>query len=218
VSSAREEILGRVRAALGDDRPSIALPDLGAAGDPTGLVARFAERVADYRATVTVVKSRGAVHEAVAEACSRAGVVRLGVPDGIDRDWVPDTAVAIDVRAGSRADALAFDGLDGLLAQAPLGIAETGTIVFDGGPGQGPRAASLLPDALICVIDAESLGGGVAAATTWMRSAVVDSGRPLTMVSGPSATSDIELDRVEGVHGPRTLEVIVIDASAESAS
>lgn len=229
MSAARDEILARIRTALGPERQVFEVPSLASLEVPLGtgasdgpgapvsggeavggvsLVERFAERVADYRAHVEVTDAAGA-SAAVAAACERHRVVRLGVPDGLDPDLVPVAVIGVPVGPGDRDAALAFDHLDALLAVAPLGIAETGTIVFDAGPGQGPRAASLLPDILICVIDASALVAGVGQAMARMRTAVDDGGRPLTMVSGPSATSDIELDRVEGVHGPRVLEVIV---------
>lgn len=226
MTAAREEILARIRGALGPNRP---LP--GPLHEPGGvdvdtdrsrLVERFAERVADYRATVVAVTAAD-VGVAVADACARAGVRRLGVPDGLDGASLPDGLsvggdpnaagiIAVPARPGTRADALAFTELDALVARTPLAIAETGTIIFDGGPGQGPRAASLLPDVLIAIVPASVIVGGVEEATTRMGAIVRESARPLTLVSGPSATSDIELDRVEGVHGPRVLDVVIVTA------
>lgn len=219
--SARDEVLGRIRSALGEERP--ALEPLGAAtaDDTRDLAARFTERVEDYRAVVQVVRrgasgdSGGSVDELVAEAvraaCERAGAQRVGVPEGFATGWVPESVEAVAVAPGARADLLRLADLDAMLTHAPLGIAETGTIVLDAGPGQGPRAGSLLPDILVVVIDAGALVGGVTTAVARMKESVLAGGRPLTMISGPSATSDIELDRVEGVHGPRTLEVVLVD-------
>lgn len=233
-SAAREEILARIRGALGPDRPRVTQTAVVDAPveplhepreddvdtDRSRLVERFAERCADYRATVVAVTSAD-VGVAVAAACERAGVVRLGVPDGLDPAVLPDGArvggdagaagiTGVPARPGARDDALAFTQLDALVAQAPLAIAETGTIIFDAGPGQGPRAASLLPDVLIAIVPADVIVDGVEEATRRMAATVRETARPLTLVSGPSATSDIELDRVEGVHGPRTLEVVVV--------
>ena len=95
--------------------------------------------------------------------------------------------------------------MDAALTGSALAIAETGTIVLDGGPGQGRRVLSLLPDLHVCVLDGSRVLANVADAV-----AVLDRTRPVTLISGPSATSDIEFKRVEGVHGPRRLEVIVL--------
>jgi L-lactate dehydrogenase complex protein LldG len=107
--------------------------------------------------------------------------------------------------------AAALDGLDGVLTGCALAIAETGTIVLDGGESSGRRALTLVPDWHICIVEAASIVAGVPDAVAALAEAAAE-GRPITFVSGPSATSDIELDRVEGVHGPRTLDVVVVSA------
>jgi L-lactate dehydrogenase complex protein LldG len=120
--------------------------------------------------------------------------------------WRPDgPTFAEDAPALALAD---LDAVDGVLTGSALGIAETGTIVLDGAPASGRRALTLVPDLHICVVRAADLVAGVPAAMAALAGAIA-AGRPITFVSGPSATSDIELDRVEGVHGPRRLEVIV---------
>ncbi|WP_086832264.1 LUD domain-containing protein, partial [Streptomyces sp. NRRL B-24572] len=165
-------------------------------------VALFAERVADYRATVTTTGPAG-LPKAIATALTARGTRRLALPDGFpahllpsgdDWEWAPEP---LDVRT--------LDTLDGTVTLAAAGIAVTGTLVLDTGPGQGRRALTLVPDHHLCVIHAEQIADDVFDAL-----AHLDPTRPLTFISGPSATSDIELERVEGVHGPRTLDVIIV--------
>ena len=104
-----------------------------------------------------------------------------------------------------------LDGFDGVLTGCALAIAETGTIVLDGGARSGRRAITLVPDYHVCVVEAERIVAAIPDAVAALAEAAAE-GRPVTFVSGPSATSDIELDRVEGVHGPRTLDVFVVQA------
>jgi L-lactate dehydrogenase complex protein LldG len=106
-----------------------------------------------------------------------------------------------------------LDGLDGVLTGCALGIAETGTIVLDGGARSGRRALTLVPDYHLCIVEAATIVAGVPDGVAALAAAAAE-GRPITLVSGPSATSDIELDRVEGVHGPRTLDVLVVSSAA----
>jgi L-lactate dehydrogenase complex protein LldG len=159
------------------------------------VVALFTERVADYRAEV--------------ERCSPdelAGRVAAALPDGA-RVVVPD-GLELDVPGAVPDEGLSaydLDALDAVVTRARLGIAETGTIVLDHGPGQGRRAITLVPDRHVCIVEADQVVADVPDAV-----ALLDASRPLTWISGPSATSDIELDRVEGVHGPRNLHVIVV--------
>jgi L-lactate dehydrogenase complex protein LldG len=199
--SARDEVLGRIRAALADVPPDEApAATLEPVAPSPGDVARFAERAADYRATVVRVPA-DEVSSAVAAACERHDARRLLVPEGLPDGWAPE---GIDRLSEPLArDAVA--GADGVLSTCALAIAETGTIVLDAGPGQGRRALTLLPDLHICVVPADRIVAGVADAIASL------GGRtgPVTFISGPSATSDIELNRVEGVHGPRRLEIVV---------
>jgi L-lactate dehydrogenase complex protein LldG len=200
--SARDEILGRIRTALADvpaDEPAAARlrPIHPAPGD----VDRFAERAADYRATVVRVET-GEVASAVAAACARHDARRLVAPDGLPDGWAPE-AVELLVDAPLDRDTVA--GADGVLTTCALAIAETGTIILDAGAGQGRRALTLLPDLHICVVPADRIVAGVPDAIARLAATRA----PITFISGPSATSDIELNRVEGVHGPRRLEIIV---------
>jgi L-lactate dehydrogenase complex protein LldG len=204
-TDARSVVLARIRGALAD-RPAVpepvAAPRAAPVGDVGGL---FAERVADYRATV--VRCAGdddAIAVAVAEAFGRHGATRVAVAPAVPRAWWP---------AGAQPDdpplpVPALDEVDGVLTGAALGIAETGTIVLDGGTASGRRVLTLVPDLHVCVVNEADLVPGVAEAFAALAPAI-RAGRPITFVSGPSATSDIELDRVEGVHGPRRLEVVL---------
>jgi L-lactate dehydrogenase complex protein LldG len=197
VSDAKAAILARVRDALG---PAPAVPgvprDYRLAGTlpRDGIVDLFCERVAEYRATVHRVSD---VPAAVREIL--AGVERIGVPPELaDLGTVVDDDLSV-------AD---LDRLDAIVTGCALAIADTGTIVLDSGPASGRRALTLVPDHHVCIVRAEDIVPSVPDAVAALRGAALQ-GRPITLVSGPSATSDIELDRVEGVHGPRTLDVIV---------
>lgn len=219
MSSARDVVLGRVRAAL-------SMPAGGAgagAGPPIprdynrsrrlpDRVGLFAERVADYRATVTRTGPEGV---AAAVAAGLGGARRVVVPAGFDPSWLPDGLDVVGDDPVLRADQL--DEVDAVLTAAVVGIAVTGTIVLDHGPGQGRRALTLVPDLHVCVVTADQVVGDVPEAVGRLQ-ASVDDGRPLTWISGPSATSDIELDRVEGVHGPRTLCVVLVDPEVDTKS
>ncbi len=194
MSSARDEILGRVRAALADVSPAVDVPAAPRAPDRGDLVALFVERVEDYRAVVTRCTPAD-LGDVVAGVL---GTLTSVVPPGLD--------LAVD---GSVTDnglsAHELDGIDAVVTRARVGIAETGTIVLDHAPDQGRRAISLVPDLHVCIVDATQVVADVPDAI-----ALLDPSRPLTWISGPSATSDIELDRVEGVHGPRTLHVVLV--------
>jgi L-lactate dehydrogenase complex protein LldG len=211
---AREDVLGRIRSALRDvprEETSEGFPvprDYRRHREhPEGDVERFSERVADYKATVEQVPT-GGVAAAVDAVLRRVGATRVGVPAGLPEEWavagdgsvtlVPDTVE----EPLSVAD---LDALDAVVTGSTVGIAETGTIVLESGALCGRRALTLVPDVHVCVVRTEDVVDDVPAAV-----ARLTPGRPLTWISGPSATSDIELDRVEGVHGPRTLHVIVV--------
>jgi L-lactate dehydrogenase complex protein LldG len=217
----RDQILRAVRAALHDvpaDEP--AAWDPAADPDPAAAYLRttsldgseradlFAERCGEYRATVTrCAADEGAIRDAVTAACTRHGARVLAVPADLDPAWVPEgVASRVDNPTLAWAD---LDGCDGALTGSALAIAPTGTIVLDGGAQQGRRALTLIPDLHICVVLADAIAGSVPEAVARIGAGVADRGTPATFVSGPSATSDIELQRVEGVHGPRRLEVIV---------
>ena len=207
--TAREEILSRIDSALG---AGVAVPDvprgynLAGSGPPAGdadVVARFCERAAEYRATVRRVDA-GAVDDAIADACREHGAKRLAVPAAGRRHVAGVELVVDDPPISPRG----LDRADGVVTGCALAIAETGTIVLDGGAESGRRAITLVPDLHICVVDSRRIHASVPDAIAELAPAAAE-GRPLTFVSGPSATSDIELERVEGVHGPRELVILV---------
>jgi L-lactate dehydrogenase complex protein LldG len=207
--SAREEVLGRIRTALepSPDAPDVPRRYRQAGEQPPGsaqLADRFCERVAEYRAEVFRT-SQEALESTIQAACASRGSRSLRAAPGVS--WtVPEIDVAPD---GPDVVATALDGVDGALTGCALAIAETGTIVLDGSSTCGRRALTLVPDHHICVVRRDQIVAGVADAVSRL-SGAARAGRPITLVSGPSATSDIELERVEGVHGPRQLDVIVV--------
>jgi L-lactate dehydrogenase complex protein LldG len=210
--TARDDILARIGAALRDGPPAVEVPRAYRTDTPAelDLVARFAERVADYRATVHRCEP-ASLAAAIAAALDARGARRIAVPDGLDRDWLATAGVEAvsDTPPLGHAE---LDRLDGIVTACAVAIAETGTIVLDAGANQGRRALSLLPDYHLCVVRAEQIVGGVPEALSRL-----DPRRPLTWISGPSATSDIELERVEGVHGPRSLDVVIVEAAGPSS-
>jgi L-lactate dehydrogenase complex protein LldG len=193
--SARDEILARVHSALGDAPAVPEVPrDYHGTGAATADVDLFCERVSDYRANVRRVAAADVGRE-VAAVLAEHGAERVaGTIEGFE-----------DAPLGARE----LDALDGVVTGCALGIAETGTIVLDGAAASGRRALTLVPDLHVCVVHEEQIVASVPDAVDRLAEAA-RAGRPITLVSGPSATSDIELDRVEGVHGPRRLEVLVV--------
>ena len=199
--NSRERVLSDIRAALSDvsDASAPVRRDYArshAGEDITGL---FASRVTDYQATVvrTVLAE---LPGAIAQALEGRRVI---VPPGFPPEWLPDGDWPADEPPLTVAE---LDAADGVISTAAVAIAVTGTIVLDAGPGQGRRVLTLLPDYHLCVVRAGQIAGDVPEALERL-----DPVAPLTFISGPSATSDIELDRVEGVHGPRTLHVIIVN-------
>ncbi|MGH2857730.1 MAG: LutC/YkgG family protein [Solirubrobacteraceae bacterium] len=214
--SGREEILARVRTALAD------VPARGWAADdagepasasraappapPASVVDLFVERCGEYRAIVTRCGAEpDAIRACLAAAAARHEAVAVIAAPGLDERWLPNE---IAHRRDSPEVAIAeVARAEAVVTACRLAIAETGTIVLDGTPGCGRRALTLVTDVHLCVVGAEQIVPGVADAIAQLASN--GQGRPITFISGPSATSDIELSRVEGVHGPRRLEVIV---------
>jgi L-lactate dehydrogenase complex protein LldG len=228
--TARDEVLGRIRTALGGDSGGGAHPpaDPSAAGyrtrgelDSAALLDLLAGRLIDYRSQVRRTEPAKLL-DTVRAALAERGARRVVLPPGLDLPGLDlpgldqpgpgqpgpgqgSTLDGVELITDGGLSAQELDQMDGVITRAAVAIAETGTIVLDAGPGQGRRALTLIPDYHLCLIDAAQVVALVPEAVARLRP-----DRPLTWISGPSATSDIELDRVEGVHGPRTLEVILI--------
>jgi L-lactate dehydrogenase complex protein LldG len=203
--SARDEVLARIRTALGPGgdgggevpRAYRVRGDL----DARQLLDRLAERLTDYHAAVRRCTS-AQLATVIGAALTERGARRVVVPPGLS---LPALPAGVEAVVDDGLPAAALDALDGVITGAAIAIAETGTIVLDASPDQGRRAITLVPDYHLCVLRADQVVALVPEAIARLRP-----DRPLTWISGPSATSDIELDRVEGVHGPRTLDVILI--------
>lgn len=212
--SARELVLSRLRTALATTPEPPPWPRAyRTAGEhapgAAPLLELLARRLVDYRAEVRRTDEAG-LAQTVADALAAglAGQPRrtdrpvVLAPDGLPDAWLP---ADVDVLADQALDAHALDLVDGVVTTCAVAVAETGTIVLDAGPGQGRRALSLVPDLHVCVVRAAQVVQTVPEAV-----ARLEPRRPLTWISGPSATSDIELVRVEGVHGPRRLHVVLV--------
>lgn len=200
-----EAVKGALRAApFHPPAPTRSYRGAGRSGvqDSLGL---FIDRVSEYRAEVHVVAHEADVPGAVAGALARRASKRVVVPADLPGNWLPHDGETSPVPDTGELGPHDLDGFDAAVTGCAVAIASTGTIVLDGGMGQGRRAVSLVPDHLVVVVKATQLVGGVPDAI-----AKLDPSAPQTWVSGPSATSDIELARVEGVHGPRRLDVVVV--------
>jgi L-lactate dehydrogenase complex protein LldG len=216
-TDARETMLRRIRAALQDvpasePTTSTALPRTylrSGTAELAELSERFVERATDYKVTVWRVEAEE-LPQSIARLCAERGIRRLVVPADLPSAWLPAQVELLRDETTAPLSNEQLDGSDGVLTGCALAIAQTGSIVLDSGTAQGRRALTLIPDYHLCVIDERQIVDLVPEAITQLSTAVKQHGRPLTFISGPSATSDIELNRVEGVHGPRTLEVLLV--------
>lgn len=228
--SARDDVLDRVRAALtsggvggrvapsgsatapatagavGTASPAPAEGPSAARADDADLAGRLCERLRDLGVEVVRVEL-GGVGEEIERVCRRLAATRFVVPPALPAVWRPRSVEVVEDRHLS-AEALA--GFDGAIVGCTLAIAETGTVVLTAGPAEGRRALSLVPDLLVCVVGEGEVVADLPAALPVLAPLVREQLRPLVFISGPSATSDIELDRVQGVHGPRRLVMLVV--------
>ncbi|MGI9643200.1 MAG: LutC/YkgG family protein [Acidimicrobiia bacterium] len=210
MTSSRSVVLGRIRAALGEEARTPPIPReyrRSGINSQAGIVDLFTDRVTDYGATVTLT-DRSSIPTAIARALSTAQ--KVVIPDGLDHAWLPTSPANETDEGFTHAE---LDTFDAVVTAAAVGIAETGTIVLDGSPDQGRRAITLIPDHHICIIEASAIVETVPEALT-----LLGPDRPQTWISGPSATSDIELSRVEGVHGPRKLGIVIVDGTGSPQS
>ncbi|MCX5232838.1 lactate utilization protein C [Streptomyces sp. NBC_00233] len=204
----RERVLGRIRQALADaplasepvrDYLVSRTPD-----DPATIVDLLHENLADYRAIVHRT-TEDELPALLAELLGRHGARTVAIPPGLPAAWLSTAMAEQRHDEGTALTPRELDATDAVVTGCAVAIAETGTIVLDGGPGQGRRALTLVPDLHICIVLADQVVASVPQALPRLVPA-----RPQTWISGPSATSDIELDRVEGVHGPRRLNVVIV--------
>jgi L-lactate dehydrogenase complex protein LldG len=218
--NAREEVLARIADAHRvAPPPNLRYEDISREYRTTSdspaemLTELLIDRLVDYRALVRQcsVDDLGAT---VAHALAERGADTVAAAAGLDPSWTSNLSVAVLTDGLSEDDQLSvseLDGVDGVITSCAVAIAETGTLILDGSAGQGRRVITLIPDYHLCVVFVDQIVPDVPQAL-----ARLEATRPLTMISGPSATSDIELNRVEGVHGPRTLEVIIVGPSRGS--
>ncbi len=213
MSTARQEMLGRIRSGLADVPAAERPADVGVSRDyrrggelgPEARVELLRERLLDYHAEVGQAMPE-TIGQVVAQACSRWGLKTVVVPPELESGWRP---AGVDVVEDRGLTAAELDGIDGAVTGCAGAIAQTGTLLLDGRGACGRRVITLVPDHHICVVTAEQVIESVPEGVAALARAVVDDQAPVTLISGPSASSDIELARVEGVHGPRNLLVVI---------
>jgi L-lactate dehydrogenase complex protein LldG len=210
---ARTEVLRRIRTATGPAADPAAIDaewsaikrryKAAASVDREGLLHQLEDRLRDYDAGVYRTAPDG-LPTLIAQVLAERGKRRMAVPNGIPRQWLCGDAAFVE---DTRSDVAAIDACEGVLTSATLAIAETGTIVLQDVAGQGRRAVTLLPDYHLCVVDAASVVQTVPEAIALLQATAEKS---TTFFSGPSATADIEMTRIKGVHGPRFVDVILV--------
>lgn len=217
MSEARSEMLATIRKALANI-PESEKPDdseikrtYHQKGDLTQkeVAELFAERVGEYKARVQRV-TKSNLKKVIADSCKRENIQKLVIPEGFPKEWLPVDLDLLFDGSESRLTHYLLDQSDGVITTCAHGVAQTGTIILDAGEGQGRRALTLVPDYHLCIVREDQIVELIPEGFSAVKSSVQKEGRPITFISGPSATSDIELSRVEGVHGPRRLEVLIV--------
>lgn len=178
------------------------------------IVSLFAERIGEYKTTVKRI-NQSELKAAIDESCREKKVEHLAVADGFPPEWLPDSITPHYDSPETPLSYAELDQADGVITRCALAVAQTGTVILDAGKGQGRRVLTLLPDYHLCIVTEDQIVELVPEGFAHIESSVNNEGRPITFISGPSATSDIELNRVEGVHGPRKLEILIISPVAE---
>lgn len=212
--NARDEVLARILAAhRAAPPPDLAYEEISrdyrttSDSSAEALIELLIDRLVDYRALVRQC-SVDDLAGTIATALTDRGIQTIVAPSGLDPSWTEGhspEALTEGLASDDQLSVAQLESADGVITGCAVAIAETGTLILDGSPGQGRRVLTLIPDYHLCVVFADQVVADVPQAL-----ARLEATRPLTMISGPSATSDIELNRVEGVHGPRTLEVIIV--------
>jgi len=218
MSDSKSEMLSTIRKALSEVPGSEKPDDVELKRDylqkgkltQDEIVDLFAERVGEYKATVQRVKESN-LKKVIADSCKGENVAKLVIPEGFQKELLPADIDPLFDHLGSPLTHLVLDQSDGVITTCAHAVAQTGTIILDAGEGQGRRALTLVPDYHLCIVREGQIVELIPEGFTAVKSSVKREGRPITFISGPSATSDIELSRVEGVHGPRRLEVLIIE-------
>ncbi|MGA2015000.1 MAG: lactate utilization protein C, partial [Solirubrobacteraceae bacterium] len=208
MSSPREQVLASIRAALADTPDGYSPPPVNPPPAPPAgerLLELFIQRAAGTGATITTCNTDG-IAATLRDVCARHSARRLAAPIGLPERWHPD---GVQLIPDELLNAAALDQLDGVITGAAVAIAESGTIALDGSPDQGRRALTLIPDLHLCVVQATRIVPALPQALELLAPSITPGRRALLLISGPSATADIELTRVQGVHGPRRLEIVI---------
>ena len=205
---ARLEILSRIYRAGARRTEPPASP--ASPADTLSPLAEVVQQFADYAAEYQAIITRCLEADLPQTLAGLFGPERVILPPGLPFAWLPDGLPdGIDTVLDSGQDHRELTRFDAVITDCRVAIAETGTVILDHGPGQGRRALTLIPDHHVCVVFEHQVVDGMAEAVSVLQEPVT-AGRPLTWISGPSATSDIELSRVEGVHGPRRLDIVIV--------